>query len=90
MEADPSPTEDLGPEADLGTVGNKMEGVEHSLGNGDAIDINLDVEHVEPPLCNDDEMDVDVDMDDLNGHIRHHVLGIPHWEFLAIRITYLS
>ena len=91
-EVDAGPMEDLRLEANFGTVGNEMEVVERSLGNGDAMDIDLDVEVVEPPLCNDDEMDVDVDADDLNGHIRHLALGVANLEleFLALRITYLS
>ncbi|KAF9509928.1 hypothetical protein BS47DRAFT_1396447 [Hydnum rufescens UP504] len=89
-DANPGPTEaDLGPteanpglteanpgltEADPGIVGDEMEGVEHPLGDGDAMDIDAAVDGVERALNHDDAMDVDLDMDDLNERIRHRSL----------------
>ncbi|KAF9504635.1 hypothetical protein BS47DRAFT_1368644 [Hydnum rufescens UP504] len=91
-DADPGPTEaDPGPteanpgltEADPGIVGDEMEGVEHPLGDGDAMDIDAAVDGVERALNHDDAMDVDLDMDDLNEHIRHRMLRVPLLEFIA-------
>jgi hypothetical protein len=50
----------------------------------------MPMEGVEHPLNNDDVMDVDLGMDDLNGHIRCCMLGVPLLEYIAVRITYLS
>ncbi|KAF9508081.1 hypothetical protein BS47DRAFT_1398055 [Hydnum rufescens UP504] len=91
-EANPGPTEaNLGlTEADPGIVGNEMEGVEHPLSDGDAMDIDMAVDSVEHALNHDDAMDVDLDTDDLNERIRHRMLRVPLLEFVAVRITYLS
>jgi hypothetical protein len=88
---DPDPTEaDSGPiETDPGTLGDEMEGVVCSHGNNVGMDVDVPMEGVECPLNNDNAMDVDLGMDDLNGHIRCCMLGVPLLEYVAVRITYL-
>jgi hypothetical protein len=77
--ANPDPTEaDSGPiETDPGTLGDEMEGVVCSHGMWSALS-TMTMRWM-----------VDLGTDDLNGHIRCHMLGVPLLEYVAVRITYL-
>jgi hypothetical protein len=74
-----------------------MEGVTLTSTANDMMDIALEsdaiMEDVQPTATGGDEMDINFEphvADDLNGRIGRHMFGVPHFEFVAERITYLS
>ena len=78
---------------------DRMEGVEPSVSVDDRMDVDSDdrivgdtMEGVESTFRRDDEMDVDPDgLDGLHRCIRQlHPFGVPDYEFIGQRVTYLS
>lgn len=88
--------------ADPEPAGDRMEGVTEGVmeGANDLMDVDSEhramedrMEDVQPTATSEDAMDVDFEphvVDDLNGRIGLHTFGVPHFEFVAERITYLS